>query len=240
MNKNLNLIVLAGGLGKIMKSKLPKVLHEYKEKPILVHVIQTSLRLKPKKILLIVGEFRPVIEVELNKWDLLEHVEFVMQNEPLGTGHAVFCAVGRLSHENAETNIILNGDCPIIEYETLLEIIKNFRKNRYNLQITTLEITNPIGCGRILRDVDGIFRGIIEEKDCNKDESKINEVNIGIFVAKSHVLRKYLPMIRNDNKQNEYYLTDIAKLYLENSRKKIGVLKLGSVKESDFINVKTS
>ncbi len=233
LNKSLTITILAGGLGKRMKSTLPKVLHKIRGKPMLVRVIHEALKLCPNKILIVVGEYRPIIEKTLAEWGVLDKIVFTIQETPLGTGHAVLCTLDHLSDDSY--NIILNGDCPLLKSTTILDIVKVFKSD---LQITSISTSNPTGCGRIVKDSTGKFLKIVEEKDCNDIERSINEINIGIYMATTAILKKYIPLIKNNNAQKEYYLTDIVEIYLKSS-KEVGLVELDHTKLSEIANVNT-
>lgn len=217
-------IIMAGGLGKRMESDLPKVLHPVIDPsnidikyPMLVHVLNTSIKLKPKKIFVIVGKYKNIIEETINKCiknnDL---IEYVIQEPALGTAHAIKCTLPQISKYIDDKAIILSGDVPLISINTLRGLDGKTNK----LLIT--ELDNPYGCGRILFDnIMGIstnkIMGIREEKDCNDEERKINFVNCGIYQIAVKDLMNLIPLIKNENKSGEYYLTDIIYLMIQNS-----------------------
>ncbi len=238
MNPKLTITILAGGLGKRMNSTLPKVLHEIHGKPMLVKIIEESIKLYPSKILVVVGQYRPVIEETLEKWNVLSKITFAIQDPPLGTGHAILCTIDQLSDDADAYNIILNGDCPLLTSNTISEITSIFESD---LQITSIITNNPTGSGRIIKNTDNKFLKIVEEKDCNDDQRHIKEVNIGIYVAKNTVLKKYIPLIKNENAQKEYYLTDIVEIYLDDSESKgkVGLVELDQSKIHEIANVNT-
>lgn len=238
-NNKLTITILAGGLGKRMKSILPKVLHKIHGKPMLVRVIGEALKLYPKKILIVVGEYRSIIEKTLLEWDVLDKIVFAIQETPLGTGHAVLCTLGDLSNSNNSYNIILNGDCPLLKSTTILDIVEVFVCNESDLQITSISNSNPTGCGRIVKDSTGKFLKIVEEKDCDDTERSINEINIGIYMAKNAILKKYIPLIKNNNSQKEYYLTDIVEIYLKNEGELVNLVELDHTKLPEIANINT-
>ena len=211
---NLVVTILAGGLGKRMQSNLPKVLHLFKGKPMLVHIIEQSYNLKPSKILIITGKYNDLIQETLRKYfdeNLFNQFTFVIQETPLGTGHAINCCLPYYS-EN-ETVLILNGDTPKLN-QSLLE--KFLFSSNENLLMTCV-LDNPYGYGRIINNKKNEIQKIVEEKDANIEEKKINIVNSGIYKIKGDHLKKYIPLIKNDNKQQEYYLTDIIEILIKNN-----------------------
>lgn len=199
-------IIMAGGAGKRMNSQLPKVLHNVANKPMLVHVIETSMKLTPRKILVVVGEYKPIISETLKKYDVLQYVEFVHQERPQGTGHAVQCCREHLNVDNTKV-LILSGDVPLIKQNTLEKMVVDMKVAR----IMTTEMEEPSGYGRVI-EKDGMFDKIVEEKDCNDEQRSCKKINAGIYCFDAHALYNYLPLLQNENAQKEYYLTDIVQL----------------------------
>ncbi len=239
MSNKLTITIMAGGLGKRMKSTLPKVLHEVGGKPMLVRIIENSLKLKPNKILVVVGQYRPIIEETLLKWNLLEKINFAIQEVPKGTGHAVLCTLDHLPNDEDHYNIILNGDCPMLSSSTIQSIVEEFESSNRNLQITSISLPNPHGSGRIIKDADDNFLRIVEEKDCDDEQRSIKAVNIGIYVAKNNTLKKYIPLIGNNNAQKEFYLTDIVEIYRLHENDGVGLIELDQSKLHEIKNVNT-
>lgn len=237
MNK-LIVAIMAGGLGKRMESNIPKVLHKLNKLPLIVHVINTALQLNPEKILIIVGKYKIEIEKEIKKYinkNIIEkNIEYIIQNEPLGTGHAVRCCIDYFK-DNIDSNIlILSGDVPLISKDTLFKFITS--NNKISLLIN--EINNPYGYGRIILK-NNIFDKIVEEKDANNEEKLINIVNSGIYYIKSDLLVKYLPLINNNNNQNEYYLTDILEIIKNRENININLFLLEKKKNYEILGVNT-
>ena len=202
-------IILAGGLGKRMNSELPKVCHNFKSIPMIVRVYNEATKTNSNKILIVVGKYKEIIKTILERYNIIENInyEFILQETPLGTGNAVLCCREYLKkHENSNV-LILCGDTPLISSTLINEILNNLK---YIKCVTTC-YDDPKSYGRIIRN-NGVFQKITEFKDCNELEKTINEVNSGIYAIKSELLIKYLPMINNNNAQNEYYLTDIVEL----------------------------
>lgn len=194
-------IILAAGEGTRMRSDTPKVLHLCGETPMLVRVIRAVQGISPDKILLVTGRHQTLILDTIRTSVDISDIIIVNQYEPRGTGHAVQCC---LSHLNDDDNVfILNGDIPLIQTNLLQNLSTN--------TIVTAKLDNVKGYGRILYENDK-FISIIEEKDCSSEQLKINEINCGIYLFSGNVLKTYIPQIRPQNNQNEYYLTDIVKL----------------------------
>lgn len=237
MNK-LIVAIMAGGLGKRMESNIPKVLHKLDKLPLIVHVINTALQLNPEKILIIVGKYKIEIEEEIKKYinkNIIEkNIEYIIQNEPLGTGHAVRCCIDYFK-DNIDSNIlILSGDVPLISKDTLFKFITSDN----NISLLINEINNPYGYGRIILK-NNIFDKIVEEKDANNEEKLINIVNSGIYYIKSDLLVKYLPLINNNNNQNEYYLTDILEIIKNRENININLFLLEKNKNYEILGVNT-
>lgn len=211
---NLVVTIMAAGEGKRMKSDIPKVLHLFKFAPMLVRIITEVNKLNPKKIIIITGKFDKLIKETLIDYlydNLYKKIIFVKQEIANGTGGAIKSSLEQYNDD--ENVLILNGDMPLIK-STLLKQIIHSKIN--TLLVTDLE--NPTGYGRILySENENKFIGIREEKDCSSEEKLIETVNVGIYYFNSSVLKKYIPMINNDNVQNEYYLTDIVKVICEDN-----------------------
>uniref|UniRef100_A0A6C0AX65 UDP-N-acetylglucosamine diphosphorylase n=1 Tax=viral metagenome TaxID=1070528 RepID=A0A6C0AX65_9ZZZZ len=202
-------IILAGGLGKRMNSDLPKVCHTFQSIPMIVRVYNEATKTNSSKILIVVGKYKGVIKTTLERYNIIENInyEFYFQETPLGTGHAVLCCRDYLKKYENSNVLILCGDTPLITSELMSKILYDLNQ----IRCVTTCYNDPKSYGRIIR-YNGIFEKITEYKDCNESEKLINEVNSGIYAIKSELLVKYLPMINNNNAQNEYYLTDIIEL----------------------------
>ena len=237
INENV-VLIMAGGLGKRMNSELPKVLHLLKEKPLIVHVIETALKINPIKIGIIVGKYREIIQETINQYlEDTSNIEYIIQPDALGTGHAIMCCKDFLSNYKNSSVTILSGDVPLIKSETLERLNTSLNKSRAAILINKLN--NPTGYGRIIRDRDQFVK-IVEEKDCNDRERKVDLVNSGIYSFKTETIDNNISKITNNNKQNEYYLTDIFNfidkkfidlVYLENKYEVMGVNTPEQLKE---------
>lgn len=203
---NLVVTILAAGEGKRMKSDLPKVLHLCKGKPMLVRIIETALQLSPSKLIVVTGKYHELIKETISKYLNIESIQFIQQRLPIGTGYAVYQCV--TAYDPGENVLILNGDMPLIQGELLNKVIKNTS----NAKIVVAKLADPTGYGRIIYNNDGEFIDIVEEKDCDTEQKHIDIVNVGIYIINSMLLKKYIPKIRNQNAQGEYYLTDIVKI----------------------------
>lgn len=232
-------IIMAGGLGKRMNSTIPKVLHLVNGEPMICHVIRQSFNIHSNYILIVVGKFKEEIQNEIQKYfskeDYLK-LNFIDQIEPKGTGHAIHCCLDFLTSQNIsnESNVlILSGDVPLIKEET----IQNLLTLQNTLLITELE--NPYGCGRIIfSDNENYIKKIVEEKDCNKEEREIKYVNCGIYNFSLIILKKYIPLIQNNNANQEFYLTDIVEL-LEKENILLNYCNLPKSKKNEIVNINT-
>lgn len=217
-------------MGKRMCSDLPKVLHNVThplnhdiQYPMLIHVIMSALELNPNKIFIVVGKYKTIISEYINHYINTgviinpELIEYVNQQESNGTGHAIKCCLDKISTYSNDNAIILSGDVPLIKSETLYKLLEIQQPKMNKLLITELE--NPYGCGRILLNEFGNILGICEEKDCNEEEKKIKLVNCGIYQIHVKDLIELIPQITNNNKSQEYYLTDIIGLMIKNNIK---------------------
>jgi bifunctional UDP-N-acetylglucosamine pyrophosphorylase / glucosamine-1-phosphate N-acetyltransferase len=197
----MNIVILAAGMGKRMQSALPKVLHPLAGKPLLSHVIDTARQLSPEKLCVIYGHGGEQVPQLLQAKDLA----FAKQEPQLGTGHAVAQAVPHLD-DNAPT-LILYGDVPLTTAASLQRLLDIAGDDK--LGILTVNMDNPTGYGRIVRK-DGSITSIVEQKDANETQRAIGEVNTGIIVAPTKLMKKWLANLSNNNAQGEYYLTDIV------------------------------
>jgi bifunctional UDP-N-acetylglucosamine pyrophosphorylase/glucosamine-1-phosphate N-acetyltransferase len=197
----MNIVILAAGMGKRMQSSLPKVLHPLAGKPLLSHVIDTARTLSPQSLCVIYGHGGDTVPQRLSAEDL----RFVRQEPQLGTGHAVMQAMPLLGDE--VPTLILYGDVPLTTAASLQRLLD--MADRDKLSILTVDLPDPTGYGRIVRENREIVR-IVEQKDASPAEREITEVNTGIMVAPTAKLRQWLSTLSNDNAQGEYYLTDIV------------------------------
>lgn len=225
-------IVLAGGLGKRMKSEIPKVLHTINNKSMLSITIEKLFYLNLDKIYVVVGKYKNLIISKLTSeiGIKIKLLEFVTQQETLGTGHAVKCCLDHLDNFREHKALILFGDAPCIKTHTLEKMINN--NNECNLAICNL--SDPSGCGRIILNNEGNIVGSIEQKDCNQEQLKIKISNTGIYHIKVKYLFDYLHLIKNNNAQQEYYLPDILYHLLNDN---INVVPFYIKDENEIVNV---
>jgi len=203
----LEIIILAAGQGKRMLSDRPKVLHNLAGKPLVQHVIETSRILNPESLHLVVGHGGDQVRAALPDFDL----GYVVQEQQLGTGHAVAQAIG--SVKNDATILVLYGDVPLTPVAVLERLLEIARQDA--LAILTTRLENPTGYGRIVRDSAEQVCAIVEEKDANPEQREIREVNSGIMAMPAARLKAWVPELSAENAQGEYYLTDIVALAVE-------------------------
>lgn len=233
----LSVIVLAGGLGKRMCSPLPKVLHNLLDKPMLVHVLENALTLSPKMIYIVVGKYEAIIRETLEQYMNIDNIVFVNQPEALGTGHAIQCARPyMLGQPESDRVLILSGDVPLLKSQTMKDVME---RTEEPVTIMTSTAENPHGYGRIITDKYNKFVKIVEEKDCNNQEREIDVVNAGVYAFQIGLLCKYLPMISNNNAQQEYYLTDLFEIVREHESMDIGMYHLPVEQSIELTGINT-
>lgn len=220
---SLAVMILAAGMGKRMKSDVPKVLHPVLGQPMLKYVVDAVSKLSPKRVVVVVGHGVQDVETTLNSKD----ITYVTQTEQLGTGHAANCAHSALKSFKGDV-LILNGDFPLITPSTLKKFVNEHKKKNIDVSILTALIDDPTGYGRIKRDEGDNVVGIVEQKDATKEERFIDEINSGTYCVKSSFLWSALSKVNTKNKQKEYYLTDIVAAAYKNSLKINGSVVLDS------------
>ncbi|MBC7900102.1 MAG: bifunctional UDP-N-acetylglucosamine diphosphorylase/glucosamine-1-phosphate N-acetyltransferase GlmU [Saprospiraceae bacterium] len=212
--KSLDVLILAAGLGTRMRSDLAKVLHQLDGRPLINHVCRAATALAPQKIYVVIGHQGDDVEKAVLSEMNGDQYNFVWQKNQLGTGDAVNSA--REFLENADsTLLVLSGDVPMIRPETLAALVQ--QHHRYlekgaACTILTVKLKDPTGYGRIVRDTEGLFDKIVEQKDSTDEQRQIDEINAGIYCFDTRKLFSALSGVRNNNSQGEYYLTDVPDL----------------------------
>lgn len=250
MPKKLVVVIMAGGLGKRMESDLPKVLHKIGGKPMLVCILNSlrefnNIFYPIYKIIVVVGKYRKVIKTTLEEYLNVNDLIFIDQLNPMGTGHALQCCKEELlkeEYDNSNT-LILSGDVPLITPETMFNMVCNVN----NVRIMTTILANPLGYGRIIESLsdfgsfgyEPVFHKIIEDKDCNSEEKSIKKVNCGIYTINTDLLCSYLPFLKNDNAQKEYYLTDIIQIIKDYAKVDIDMFEISRDKQYEIMGVNT-
>ena len=197
---SLSVVILAAGKGTRMCSRLPKVLHQIADKPMVQHVIDTVKEVGPTHIHLIYGHGGEQMKAAISASNL----HWIEQTEQLGTGHAMQIAMPHFQED--EKILMVYGDVPLLSAQTLQKLIAAQPKG--GIALLTNYLDDPTGYGRIER-LQGEISGIVEQKDASTEQLKINEVNTGILVADASDLRRWLPLLSNDNAAGEFYITDI-------------------------------
>ncbi len=203
----LAVVILAAGKGRRMKNPdMAKVMYELHGKPMIDYVVSVALKLEPKRTLLVLGWQKSAV-IEYFQQQFLA-VEFVEQLEQLGTGHAVLQAKEALTDFIGDV-LVLSGDVPLLTEETVKALIGVHHAADAHATILTAELPDPTGYGRIIRNKDASVQKIVEQKDASKKELAITEINSGIYVFNKQKLFEALELIKPNNKQGEYYLTDV-------------------------------
>ena len=222
-----NAIILAAGKGTRMKTELPKCAFPLLKKPMVTYIIEALESINIDQIICVVGHKKEVLQ------DILkDRVKYAIQEEQLGTGHAVKCALDFID-DNGYT-IILPGDTPLIDKEILDQLIEVHKSNKNDFTIGTIVLDNPFGFGRIVRDSSNSVLRIVEEKDASEEERKIKEINTGLFLVDNKLLKKALLEIKNNNAKGEYYLTDIVEILSKEA--KIGTFTIKDTYKLNGIN----
>lgn len=213
-------IILAAGKGKRMKSKLPKVLHKVCGKEMVNQVIDTIKKCDIEDVNLIIGNGAE--EVEKATKD--RNITYSIQEEQLGTGHALKCSRNFLEGKVGVV-AVFTGDAPLITESTVKKFIKYHIDNGFKATILTSLVNDPTGYGRIIRDQNGEVKKIVEHKDCSEEELKVNEINSGMYCFDIKELLENLDKLKNNNSQEEYYLTDIIEI-LKNMGYRVGAISV--------------
>jgi len=203
----MNIVILAAGTGKRMRSALPKVLHPLAGRPLLAHVIDTARTLKPTRLVVVIGHGAEAVREAVSAPDL----QFAVQEQQLGTGHAVQQALPLL--DPSVPTLVLYGDVPLTRASTLQALVERAGERAYG--VLTVTLADPTGYGRIVRDPQGNVSRIVEQKDASADQLLIDEINTGIVVAPTERLAGWLAALKNDNAQGEFYLTDAVEMAIE-------------------------
>jgi len=203
-NVKLEVVILAAGQGTRMRSSLPKVLHRLAGKPLVQHVIDSASQLNAGAIHTVIGHGAEQVQSQLQQLP----TRWVLQEQQLGTGHAVAQAMPAVDDNSVV--LVLYGDVPLVKIETLQKLLAAVNAER--MALLTVELSDPSGYGRIVRDADGRVVAIVEHKDASETQRAIREINTGILAAPARLLKQWLPQLSADNAQGEYYLTDIIGL----------------------------
>ncbi len=228
---SLYVVILAAGKGTRMKSSRPKVLHELAGRPIIEHVLRTVDALHAKASVVVIGHGADSVRAALAGRPALQ---FAVQSPQLGTGHALLQAESALAGKSG-TLLLLYADVPLLQPNTLTRLVEHHRAAKAAATVLTMELAEPYGYGRIVRDKKGQITRIVEERDASADHRKIREVNSGIYCFDLKPVFGSLHQLETDNAQAEYYLTDLVSLYRQR-RLRVETLRLDSPAELRGVN----
>jgi bifunctional UDP-N-acetylglucosamine pyrophosphorylase / glucosamine-1-phosphate N-acetyltransferase len=225
-------VVLAAGEGTRMKSAIPKVLHELGGRSLIGHAVAAAAELDPGYLAVVVGHGREQVTAHLA--DLEPKVTTAVQDEQLGTGHAVSCALAALPDLDGVV-MVTYGDVPLLTADTLRELMDLHVADGNGATVLTANLNDPKQYGRIVRDADGGVLGIVEYKDATDDVLQIHEINSGIYAFDAEVLRAGLARLTSENAQRELYLTDVLGIARANGRR-VGALQTADVWQTEGVN----
>jgi len=228
--KRRHAVVLAAGKSTRFKSEKPKLLHKLCGKPMVCHLLDRLVALDVGRIIVVLGHGSDAVREALSAYP----VDFALQEEQMGTGHATMCAVPALKNLQGSA-LVLYGDTPLISQDTLRRLFETCEKEGADEVVLTVETPEPQGYGRIVRDGEGMPARIVEEKDTSPEEKMIREINAGMVCFRIPTLLEHLPLLSNQNAAGEYYLTDILALLRERGKKVVAVPAV-SVLETVGIN----
>src|SRR6185295_9625663 len=239
-----DVLILAAGLGTRMKSRRAKVLHQIAGLPIISHIVKAASQLEPDTIITIVGHQADAVEqaVRAERERLLERdgkapsLEFVLQSEQRGTGHAVIAARATLEGRKGPV-VVLAGDVPMIEGSTLGHLADAHVSEQNAVTMLTVRLDEPTGYGRIIRDSEGGFVRSVEQKDATPEELLEREVGVSIYCFDIPTLLDALDHLTTDNAQGEYYLTDVPRIVHEQG-KRVGLVPHHDPEEVAGVNTR--
>jgi bifunctional UDP-N-acetylglucosamine pyrophosphorylase/glucosamine-1-phosphate N-acetyltransferase/UDP-N-acetylglucosamine pyrophosphorylase len=230
---------MAAGKGTRMKSELPKVLYPVCGKPMIEYVLDALEKANIERIMVVVGYRSDLVRKTLEYRTPRQPLVFVEQTEQLGTGHAVMVCRKELQNHTGATMVVA-GDCPMIQAESILKLFEDYTSNGQQLLpsciLGTIIKDNPEGLGRIIRNCNGEFTGIVEEKDAGAEQKMIKEVNMSYYVFHTPALLEALNHLKTDNAQKEYYITDIPAVMKSQGQR---VIALPVLKPIESLGVNT-
>lgn len=219
MTSDIGIVILAAGLGTRMKSGKAKVLHKICGHAMVEYVVRVANDAVGENVVVVVGHQADQVEATVRT---VGTARFALQERQLGTGHAVRCAIPELAPDVKHV-VVLCGDVPLIQPQTIKQLIDDHRKNQRTITLLAVEVKDPKGYGRVIIDGQGRLTAIIEEADADEAQKRVSTINSGIYAIERAYLEDALPRLRADNAQKEIYLTDIVGLgYSE--QKRVGVV----------------
>ena len=228
-------VVMAAGKGTRMRSDLPKVVHEVAGQPMVCHVVEACFRSGCSRVIAIVGYEQQRVRDALAGFG--DRVRYAVQAEQLGTGHAVQCAANALSGLDGETPVlVLAGDGPLIRSETLDALLDLHRVSGASATLATSVIDDPTGYGRIVRDGDGAFVGIVEQKNATPEQLAVREVNPSYYCFGLASLQRALARVERNEASGEYYITDVPAILMEAGER---VEVIDAVPPEDVLSINT-
>lgn len=236
--KSISAVILAAGKGTRMKSDLPKVVHPVGGRPMVCAVVDACLASGVTRVVAVVGYQQEKVREALSSYG--SKVEYVVQEEQLGTGHAVQCAAGAFAKQSSEDGhevLVLCGDGPLIRPATIAKMFERHRSSTGTAAtLATAVIDDPQGYGRIARDAQGRFQAIVEQKNATPEQLKIKEVNPSYYLYDANRLFEALRDVKRNQLTGEYYLTDTLELLLKNG-KRVEVIE--AVPPEDILSINT-
>ncbi|MBW9206917.1 bifunctional UDP-N-acetylglucosamine diphosphorylase/glucosamine-1-phosphate N-acetyltransferase GlmU [Mumia sp. zg.B53] len=228
-------MVLAAGGGTRMRSKTMKVLHPLAGRTLLGHALHAARGISPEHVVAVIGNQREQVAEHLAQVD--PDVIQAVQEEQLGTGHAVAVGLASLGDEAVGSVVVLYGDVPLLEPETLERFVEDHRQHGRTLSVLTAKVANPHGYGRVVRGADGGVVEIVEERDATDEQRRIDEINSGILAFDLAWAREALRTLGNDNAQGEYYLTDLIGLAVAEGRE-VGAYEIADAVQTEGVNTR--
>ena len=222
-------VILAAGKGVRMRSHLPKVVHRIAGKAMVKHVSDAARSAGVDKVVIVVGHGRVLVEALFPAGE----AEFAVQEVQLGTGHALMQAMNKVQRD--DTIIVLAGDTPLLQAATIKALLAHHRHNQAVATVLSTVVDNPYGYGRIVRNQDGSFRDIVEEKDAREEEKQIQEINSGMYAMQVDKVASVLDAIGADNQQGEYYVTEVLTILMDQGHK-VEILQVDAREEIYGIN----
>ncbi|MFC6147933.1 MULTISPECIES: bifunctional UDP-N-acetylglucosamine diphosphorylase/glucosamine-1-phosphate N-acetyltransferase GlmU [Mumia] len=228
-------IVLAAGGGTRMRSKTMKVLHPLAGRTLLGHALHAARGISPDHVVAVIGNQREQVAEHLAQVD--PDVVQAVQEEQLGTGHAVAVGLAALGDAGSGTAVVLYGDVPLLEPETLAAFVSDHRTGGRTLSVLTARVEQPAGYGRVLRAADGSVTAIVEERDATDEQRAVDEINSGILAFDLAWAQEALRTIGNDNAQGEYYLTDLVGVAVSEGRS-VGAFQIEDALQTEGVNTR--